>query len=49
MSKTFAGARLRRLREERRISQIDLARQLNISPSWSTTATRWRSGLRTTR
>jgi predicted transcriptional regulator/transcriptional regulator with XRE-family HTH domain len=34
MSKTFAGARLRRLREDRRISQIDLARQLNISPSY---------------
>jgi predicted transcriptional regulator/DNA-binding XRE family transcriptional regulator len=34
VSKTFAGARLRRLREERRISQIDLARQLNISPSY---------------
>jgi predicted transcriptional regulator/DNA-binding XRE family transcriptional regulator len=34
MSKTFAGARLRRLREERAISQIDLARQLNISPSY---------------
>ena len=34
MSKTFAGARLRRLREERRITQIDLARQLSISPSY---------------
>lgn len=34
MSKTFAGARLRRLREERRVSQIDLARQLSISPSY---------------
>jgi predicted transcriptional regulator/plasmid maintenance system antidote protein VapI len=34
MAKTFAGARLRRLREERRISQIDLARQLGISPSY---------------
>jgi predicted transcriptional regulator/DNA-binding XRE family transcriptional regulator len=34
MSKTFAGARLRRLREERRMSQIDLARQLSISPSY---------------
>jgi predicted transcriptional regulator/DNA-binding XRE family transcriptional regulator len=34
VGKTFAGARLRRLREERRISQIDLARQLNISPSY---------------
>jgi len=34
MGKTFAGTRLRRLREERRISQIDLARQLSISPSY---------------
>ncbi len=34
MAKTFAGARLRRLREERAISQIDLARQLGISPSY---------------
>jgi predicted transcriptional regulator/transcriptional regulator with XRE-family HTH domain len=34
MGKTFAGARLRRLREERQISQIELARQLNISPSY---------------
>jgi predicted transcriptional regulator/plasmid maintenance system antidote protein VapI len=34
MAKTFAGARLRRLREERGISQIDLARQLAISPSY---------------
>jgi hypothetical protein len=34
MSKTFAGARLRRLREERQMSQIDLARQLGISPSY---------------
>jgi predicted transcriptional regulator/DNA-binding XRE family transcriptional regulator len=34
MAKTFAGARLRRLREERGVSQIDLARQLGISPSY---------------
>jgi predicted transcriptional regulator/DNA-binding XRE family transcriptional regulator len=34
MAKTFAGARLRRLREERGLSQIDLARQLAISPSY---------------
>lgn len=34
MAKTFAGARLRRLREERGISQIELARQLGISPSY---------------
>ena len=34
MAKTFAGARLRRLREERRMSQIELARQLAISPSY---------------
>lgn len=34
MAKTFAGARLRRLREERGISQMDLARQLGISPSY---------------
>jgi XRE family transcriptional regulator, fatty acid utilization regulator len=34
MTRTFAGARLRRLREDRGISQIDLARQLNISPSY---------------
>jgi len=34
MSRTFAGGRLRRLREERRMTQIDLARQLNISPSY---------------
>jgi XRE family transcriptional regulator, fatty acid utilization regulator len=34
MAKTFAGARLRRLREERGVSQIDLARQLAISPSY---------------
>ncbi|GIF46099.1 hypothetical protein DFJ67_6253 [Asanoa ferruginea] len=34
MGKTFAGARLRRLREDRAVSQIDLARQLGISPSY---------------
>jgi predicted transcriptional regulator/transcriptional regulator with XRE-family HTH domain len=34
MAKTFAGSRLRRLREERGLSQIDLARQLAISPSY---------------
>nr|MDT0659276.1 short-chain fatty acyl-CoA regulator family protein [Micromonospora sp. DSM 115978] len=34
MVKTFAGARLRRLREDRGISQIELARQLNISASY---------------
>lgn len=34
MVKTFAGARLRRLREEHGISQIELARQLGISPSY---------------
>lgn len=34
MTKTFAGARLRRLREDRGISQIELARQLAISPSY---------------
>ncbi|MFE6667272.1 short-chain fatty acyl-CoA regulator family protein [Streptomyces sp. NPDC057697] len=34
MSKTYAGARLRRLREERRMSQADLARVLSISPSY---------------
>ncbi|MFC6021984.1 short-chain fatty acyl-CoA regulator family protein [Plantactinospora solaniradicis] len=34
MVKTFAGARLRRLREEHGISQIELARQLAISPSY---------------
>ncbi|MEV0990871.1 short-chain fatty acyl-CoA regulator family protein [Streptomyces sp. NPDC049949] len=34
MSKTYAGARLRRLREERRMSQVDLARVLAISPSY---------------
>ncbi|OIK02521.1 Cro/Cl family transcriptional regulator [Streptomyces sp. MUSC 14] len=34
MSKTYAGARLRRLREDRRMSQADLARLLGISPSY---------------
>jgi predicted transcriptional regulator/transcriptional regulator with XRE-family HTH domain len=34
VSKTFAGARLRRLREERTISQVELARQLGISASY---------------
>ncbi|MGH4031989.1 short-chain fatty acyl-CoA regulator family protein [Actinomycetota bacterium Odt1-20B] len=34
MSKTYAGARLRRLREERQLSQAELARVLAISPSY---------------
>ncbi|WNI18820.1 short-chain fatty acyl-CoA regulator family protein [Actinacidiphila sp. ITFR-21] len=34
MSKTYAGARLRRLREERRLSQAELARVLAVSPSY---------------
>ncbi|MCX5192816.1 short-chain fatty acyl-CoA regulator family protein [Streptomyces sp. NBC_00249] len=34
MSKTYAGTRLRRLREERRLSQAELARILAISPSY---------------
>ncbi|MER6381213.1 short-chain fatty acyl-CoA regulator family protein [Streptomyces sp. NPDC001250] len=34
MSKTYAGARLRRLREERRLAQAELARVLGISPSY---------------
>jgi len=34
VSKTYAGARLRRLREERRMSQAELARSLGISPSY---------------
>ncbi|MBD0741289.1 short-chain fatty acyl-CoA regulator family protein [Streptomyces sp. CBMA152] len=34
MSKTYAGTRLRRLREERRLSQAELARMLAISPSY---------------
>ncbi|MFI1368407.1 short-chain fatty acyl-CoA regulator family protein [Streptomyces griseochromogenes] len=34
MGKTYAGARLRHLREERRMSQAELARVLAISPSY---------------
>ncbi|CAM5454032.1 hypothetical protein SCALM49S_06609 [Streptomyces californicus] len=34
MSRTYAGARLRRLREERGLSQAELARMLAISPSY---------------
>lgn len=34
MDKVFAGGRLRRLREERGLSQVDLARMLVISPSY---------------
>ncbi|GAB3372218.1 short-chain fatty acyl-CoA regulator family protein [Amycolatopsis echigonensis] len=34
MDKTFAGARLRHLRESRSMSQADLARVLEISPSY---------------
>ncbi|MEU7133465.1 short-chain fatty acyl-CoA regulator family protein [Streptomyces sp. NPDC046261] len=34
MGRTYAGARLRRLREERRLSQAELARVLAISPSY---------------
>ena len=34
IGKTFAGARLRRLREERGLSQSHLARLLSISPSY---------------
>ncbi|QWB27606.1 MULTISPECIES: short-chain fatty acyl-CoA regulator family protein [Streptomyces] len=34
MSKIYAGPRLRRLREERRMSQAELARVLAISPSY---------------
>ncbi|MFK0294912.1 short-chain fatty acyl-CoA regulator family protein [Streptomyces sp. NPDC090442] len=34
MSKTYAGARLRRLREERRMNQAELARVLGISRSY---------------
>ncbi|MEU6061187.1 short-chain fatty acyl-CoA regulator family protein [Streptomyces sp. NPDC047097] len=34
MGRTYAGARLRRLREERRMSQAELARALAISPSY---------------
>ncbi|MFF1758857.1 short-chain fatty acyl-CoA regulator family protein [Streptomyces sp. NPDC058266] len=34
MAKTYAGARLRRLREERTMSQAEMARTLGISPSY---------------
>ncbi|MFV2018467.1 short-chain fatty acyl-CoA regulator family protein [Micromonospora sp. LOL_023] len=34
MTKTFAGARLRRMREDRGISQTELARRLSISASY---------------
>lgn len=34
MGRTFAGGRLRRLREERGLSQAALARQLELSPSY---------------
>ncbi|MBZ3901878.1 MULTISPECIES: short-chain fatty acyl-CoA regulator family protein [Streptomyces] len=34
MSKTYAGTRLRRLREDRRMSQAEMARVLGISPSY---------------
>ncbi|WP_240999970.1 helix-turn-helix transcriptional regulator, partial [Streptomyces sp. Tu 4128] len=34
MSKIYAGARLRRLREDRRMNQAELARVLGISPSY---------------
>src|SRR5262245_44745627 len=34
MVRTFAGARLRRLREERGTTQVELARQLGISASY---------------
>ncbi|MEU9719389.1 short-chain fatty acyl-CoA regulator family protein [Streptomyces sp. NPDC047976] len=34
MGRTYAGARLRRLREERRMTQAELARVLAISPSY---------------
>src|ERR1700712_5417905 len=34
MDKTFAGGRLRQLRAERRLSQADMARELEISPSY---------------
>ncbi|MGH3516281.1 MAG: short-chain fatty acyl-CoA regulator family protein [Haloechinothrix sp.] len=34
MDKTFAGAKLRHLRENRRMNQADLARVLEISPSY---------------
>ncbi|WP_241003345.1 helix-turn-helix domain-containing protein, partial [Streptomyces sp. CB01881] len=34
MGKAFAGARLRRLREERGLSQAALARLIDLSPSY---------------
>ncbi|MGO1055241.1 short-chain fatty acyl-CoA regulator family protein [Crossiella sp. CA198] len=34
MAKTFVGGRVRRLREERGLNQVDLARSLGISPSY---------------
>ncbi len=34
VARTFAGARLRRMREERGLSQTELARHLSISPSY---------------
>lgn len=34
MTKTYAGARLRRLRQERRLTQAELARTIGISPSY---------------
>lgn len=34
VTKTFAGARVRRLREEHRLSQVELARLLELSPSY---------------
>ncbi|WP_448664622.1 short-chain fatty acyl-CoA regulator family protein [Sphingomonas sp. CJ20] len=34
MRKTFMGVRLRRLREERRLKQVELAQALGISPSY---------------
>ncbi|HEX7864019.1 MAG TPA: helix-turn-helix transcriptional regulator, partial [Variovorax sp.] len=34
MKKTFMGVRLRSLREERGLSQLALAQQLGLSPSY---------------